>query len=303
MFRIDDPSATPSLPAQLPAGTPGYFSRGNPGSGIRPTTLTVDWANIVQEELMAILAAAGITPAKGDTDQVLDALNVLYRPGRILREVSLFSATGATATGTYVASAGTNFVHVRMVGGGGAGGGTLATAVGESAAGSGGASGTYCEFVVGVSYVHGQVWQVGGRGVGVAGANGGDGAASMIGAATAPGGKGGFVGTNTAIALVAGQGLTGVLPTMPGVLDELIKSRGVPGFCGLVVTAGASGTSLSGHGGSGPWGGGGENTNSGTGPSADGPGSGGGGAASVSTAVARAGGNGSAGRIIVRDLS
>ena len=35
MHRIDDPTAAPTLPAPRPAGTPGYFTGGSPGSRLR----------------------------------------------------------------------------------------------------------------------------------------------------------------------------------------------------------------------------------------------------------------------------
>lgn len=74
MQRIDNSGAVASLPAAQPAGTPGYFGRGNPGLGLLATPLSADWANMVQEELMGIVLAAGITPSKTDLAQVLAAL-------------------------------------------------------------------------------------------------------------------------------------------------------------------------------------------------------------------------------------
>jgi len=64
MYRIDVPSATPDH----------MFTDGSPAGGVPATTVPADWLNEIQEELMSILTAAGVTPVKGDRDQVLTAL-------------------------------------------------------------------------------------------------------------------------------------------------------------------------------------------------------------------------------------
>lgn len=77
MFRTDQQTAVASIPAPAIASTPGYFSGGNPATGQPATILDADWLNMVQEELMSILAAAGLTPSKVTYSQVLAAINVL----------------------------------------------------------------------------------------------------------------------------------------------------------------------------------------------------------------------------------
>lgn len=76
------------------------FTEGDPGAGVPATVVTDDWMNMVQRELVAILAAAEppMTPTKGDDDQLLEAL----REKGIIRklkygdtELSLPSAGGA----------------------------------------------------------------------------------------------------------------------------------------------------------------------------------------------------------------
>lgn len=74
MFRIDDPTATQSLPAPSAPGTPGYFTDGNPTGGIPATRVTGEWLNAVQEELISVLDAAGIEPAKGSNNQLATAI-------------------------------------------------------------------------------------------------------------------------------------------------------------------------------------------------------------------------------------
>jgi len=71
MLRIDSADNVASLPTAAAAGTPGYFRQ---SSDPMQTTVTNDWANGVQEELMAIILAAGITPSKTTLTQVAQSL-------------------------------------------------------------------------------------------------------------------------------------------------------------------------------------------------------------------------------------
>lgn len=64
MHRIDSSTATPD----------NRFTEGDPTIPIAATTVTADWLNGVQEELVAILSAAGITPNKASNVQVLSAI-------------------------------------------------------------------------------------------------------------------------------------------------------------------------------------------------------------------------------------
>lgn len=67
MHRIDGPGAT----------VDNRFTDGDPVGGVQATVVTDDWANDVQEELMSVLAAAGIAPVKGTQDQVVKAFRAL----------------------------------------------------------------------------------------------------------------------------------------------------------------------------------------------------------------------------------
>jgi hypothetical protein len=80
MHRIDDPTASPTLPAPRPAGTPGYFTGGSPGTGgFLATRVRYEFMNAVQEELAAIAEAAGLTLDKTNNNQVLAALREMLR--------------------------------------------------------------------------------------------------------------------------------------------------------------------------------------------------------------------------------
>lgn len=67
MHRIDSSTATPD----------NRFTEGDPTIPVPATTVTDDWLNAVQEELIAILAAANITPDKANNAQVLAAIQRL----------------------------------------------------------------------------------------------------------------------------------------------------------------------------------------------------------------------------------
>ena len=103
----------PVAPKDAPAdpGTPGYFGRGDLTTGALPTTLTADWANMVQEELLAVVADAGLTPSKTNRAQLLAALNVKLTPyvlassqGRIKAAGELAPASGTVTRGYNVSS-------------------------------------------------------------------------------------------------------------------------------------------------------------------------------------------------------
>jgi hypothetical protein len=98
MNRVDTSTAVLSLPAQETPGDPGYFTKGNPGTGLPATVPGQDWFNAVQEELMAIIEGAGLTPDKADTDQVLEAINILSQAARYAADTGSANAYVAAYT-------------------------------------------------------------------------------------------------------------------------------------------------------------------------------------------------------------
>jgi hypothetical protein len=76
MQLYDDPTTVSAPPALPTAGTPGYFTDGVVGSVAR-TIIRGWWLNLVQSELVAIVVAGGITPARNVTNQVLTAIQAL----------------------------------------------------------------------------------------------------------------------------------------------------------------------------------------------------------------------------------
>lgn len=83
MHRIDGPGAT----------VDNKFTEGDPVGGIQATVVTAPWLNDVQEEILSVLAAGSVTPAKGTQDQLLQAS---YRLAQN-QKASAFT-TGGTAT-------------------------------------------------------------------------------------------------------------------------------------------------------------------------------------------------------------
>jgi hypothetical protein len=116
MQRVTRSSAVASMPA-LPVspGPPGFFTGGNPGTGVPATVPGQEWFNGVQEELIAILARAGVTPSASDLTQVRRALDRLHGGGFLSLSASatltaddaglvLIDATGGARTVTLPAA-------------------------------------------------------------------------------------------------------------------------------------------------------------------------------------------------------
>lgn len=101
MFRIDSTGTKASLEAPAaPGATVGYFTEGDPGTGVPATVVSAEWLNTVQEELVAILTAAGVTPDKTDRDQVLTAILALMEDGDSVADFTVANNTAVAANVT-----------------------------------------------------------------------------------------------------------------------------------------------------------------------------------------------------------
>lgn len=102
MYRIDDPSASATLPVPEAALTEGYWTEGNPGTGTPATLERASWFNMIQEELRAIPVAAGLTPSKVTYNQILTALKSMFASvvGSMRNASMSVAAVSATATFT-----------------------------------------------------------------------------------------------------------------------------------------------------------------------------------------------------------
>ena len=74
MHRIDHSTAAVSIPTPDASGSAGYFTEGNPSGSVPATIVTADWANSVQEELIAVVLNHGLTPDKTVNNQLLTAI-------------------------------------------------------------------------------------------------------------------------------------------------------------------------------------------------------------------------------------
>lgn len=74
MQRVKRSTAVAAMPAPPNGGTPGYFASPSPQGGVPATIPGYEWFNSVQEELCAIIAAAGINLDIANSAQLLAAL-------------------------------------------------------------------------------------------------------------------------------------------------------------------------------------------------------------------------------------
>ena len=74
MDRAYASGASASAPTAPASPSVGYPTAGNPGSGVPATKPGPWWYHMVTEELRAVVAAAGLTPAQTDVTQLLQAL-------------------------------------------------------------------------------------------------------------------------------------------------------------------------------------------------------------------------------------
>lgn len=182
MHRIDTSTAQKD---KFGSGKNG-FTGGNPQTGELPTALDADFFDSVQEEIAAVIEAAGITLAKANNAQLLTAMKALVGPGRLLNIQSF------PITGNYIPVAGAKKVRVRAWGAGGSGAGAATAGVGAA----GGAGGAYVEVTIDLSGLTSIPITVGKGGTAVAanssasGVAGGDTLIPLLGV-TAKGGGGG----------------------------------------------------------------------------------------------------------------
>lgn len=94
MFRIDSTGAAVAQPVLGAAGAvAGYFTEGDPGTGTLPTTVSADWLNTVQEEMLAVIEGAGLTASKTNAGQLLSAILALTGLSAAPATVSTTDAT------------------------------------------------------------------------------------------------------------------------------------------------------------------------------------------------------------------
>ena len=307
---IDNNTDTPGATGNWQVVADAIATSAQASAGTDNTTIMTP-ARVAQQDALRALLAGSITqvfnvaPGSGTQAPQFQQVN----PGRLLRrsvfvnaagtqQVSVdggaFTSTGAT---TWTPLSNTTMIHVQGQGGGGAGGGTIATNASQISIGGGGSAGAHGRYYgpnPGTQSV-----SIGAGGTGVSGGIGNNGTSVTFGALlTFPGGSGGNVGgaaTNSASSFNFGA--------QPSSQPTGTNVYGAAGMAGGDANYTLGVTPKSGNGGTSPYGCGGYRQGYGAGAPANGYGAGGSGAcANVSTA-AQAGGNGSAGFLIVEEYA
>lgn len=247
MFHVDNNSAVPVMPAVKPvvSAVTSFFTEG--GNGVPPTYPGPDWFNIIQSELLAILAAAGISPDKASNVQLLAAMRVLFLDASqngadiqdkaaFLQNLGLQNPDGSvgrligvrvfTISGIYNSSAGTKSVIVDAIGGGAGSGGVPATSSSQSGISAAGSSGSFARARYSSNFSGLQI-QIGAGGVaGTSTTPGGDGGVTTFGSLlSCPGGKGSIAGIVSATQAVAAAPVQSLSPTGSNIIRA---SSGAP---------------------------------------------------------------------------
>lgn len=109
MDRTYSSGAAGSAPSAPASPSSGYPTAGNPDTGTPATKPGPYWYHMIMEELMAIISAAGITPAQGNLTQLLTAL----RSSGVFQTAPQFDNDTSVATTEFVQRALGNFQGFR----------------------------------------------------------------------------------------------------------------------------------------------------------------------------------------------
>ncbi|MDV1795213.1 hypothetical protein RZR10_15930, partial [Enterobacter asburiae] len=118
MFHVDNNSAVPVMPAVKPvvSAVTSFFTEG--GNGVPPTYPGPDWFNIIQSELLAVLAAAGITPDKASNVQLLAAMRALFldtsQNGADIQDKALFLKNLGLVGGNFASGQGYSLNYFKI---------------------------------------------------------------------------------------------------------------------------------------------------------------------------------------------
>ncbi|RYM55667.1 hypothetical protein [Serratia proteamaculans] len=198
------------------------------------------------------------------------------------------------SSGTYIPSAGTNYVIVEVQGAGGAGSGCVATGSGQASIGGGGGSGAYSKHRVSSGFSGVPVT------VGTGGSSGASGGGSSFGSiVSCKGGAGGPTQGFSPLFPYAAPGAIGGVPPSTGSISKTGGAFG--GFAFITDVAGS--IAISGAGGNSLLGAGGGNVGNGVNGNQGGIGAGGSGVCNAGTGTARNGGRGGDGIVIVWEYS
>lgn len=270
----------------------GKFVDENTATGVVGSLIPSSWGNGVTDEILAVIAAAGIAPDEASHTQLLAAIKGVTL-GRLIG-VRVFASPGTTS---YTPAPGTKSIIVEAQGGGASAGGVSAPSSTQAVASGGGSSGAYGKSYYQISAITYPVAiNVGSGGAApAAGANAGNsgGTTSFGGYLSTPGGSPSSGGTAATPPIVLGGASYSVVPSGA----NMVGSPGQPGQSGIMVSTSIG---FSGMGGASVYGAGGFGRAS-VNPGAPGAGYGGGGSGALQVAggTALAGGAGAQGVLIV----
>ncbi|RON52936.1 hypothetical protein BK666_02230 [Pseudomonas frederiksbergensis] len=81
MYQIDNSTAAATIPASTAAGTAGFFTDGNPATGVAATIMPAEYQNMLMMEVINVLNSAGVTPSKAVFTQLTTAIKALAQQG------------------------------------------------------------------------------------------------------------------------------------------------------------------------------------------------------------------------------
>jgi hypothetical protein len=273
-------SALPPTPAAV--GTPGYGTNGDPAGGVQASIFDAAAFNAIQEEIIGVILASGITPDGAFQNQLWGAIRRLT--------VTAVKRTVFLTSGTFTADPFARMTQIRAVGGGGGGGGAAGGALGSS--GGGGGSGAYVDGW----YTPIQIANARAITIGLGGAGGASGQPGVQGGHTTVSGlisaNGAGAGTGAGNGIVGGGGIGGA---SSGGEINIVGQGGSNGF--LLSSIG-----IGGAGGSNPFGPGGVMSFPTAPTGTPGNGYGGGGAGGGASDSFRTGGYGTQGVVVIIEL-
>ncbi|RDU99240.1 hypothetical protein [Trinickia dinghuensis] len=110
MYQTDQPTAASALPTPSPAEAQGYFTGGNPVTGLAATVVDADFLNMVMMELINVVTASGQTPSKTTYNQVALAIKRLVQSQVVLTDTGVADTYSATNNPPLTAGTWTNGV-------------------------------------------------------------------------------------------------------------------------------------------------------------------------------------------------
>ena len=95
MYQIDNSTAAATQPSSTAPGSAGFFTDGNPATGLAATILPAEWLNAVMLELANVVTSAGLTLNKAAFNQLLLAIKAIGRQSVILADTGAVNAYAA----------------------------------------------------------------------------------------------------------------------------------------------------------------------------------------------------------------